>query len=635
MKPSAETLPVLDWLQACGWCWGIGVPPDTSEEMLKEIRRRGWKIVQEIHAHPATRERHCKPRYGTTFDLNEVLRRAMGVAGDEIVWQMFLEDDSAGVGFPFHLLKAKPRLHSQAQAVFNEYLDAAMTESEPFSHLQRWGVAGFASSAHAYAKRGLNCVIIERSNDDVEDLQTAIAFARGASRQYGCQWGIDLSLWWGVVHGCVMDLPASFHERHWTIAHFSGAQVFRIEGGSLLYSTSNRKPSVLARSLNQFAKAVQPLKEGSPEVPVAVMLPKDHGWITPPYWAASGHAWNYACVRYRPGDRGLDGFFGAAFPGSVYAMDPFPLGAYQDNTVPASPFSLSCVTSQYAPSPKDAWESPPYLPFGKYPSREKAREDFLENQIDPSTYRPMGDSRWGDIFDVLTEEASEQVLQGYSVLVLLGGIQMTQVLRSQCQTFAEQGGSLICCAGIVGPKDASWLGVHLEPELRVGRMWQWQKEPWIHEAFRYVPASLSLQSQAQILAATHAGDPLVVRRSIGNGAVYTCLVPWYEAGHTALSQVGLRLFDEVIRSVQPVSIIGRPVEWLSQRGPDHRTVVVANHDESPWNGQVILFRQEEELSVCRDALSGEALHFDREDNIAKISLALPGHCAKVIRFTQS
>lgn len=633
MKPSPEVFPVLDWLQSRGWCWGMGVPPDTSEEMLREIRKRGWTIVQEIHAHPVTRERQFKPRYGETPDLREVLQRAMSVAGEDFVWQLFLEDDSAGVGFPYHLLKAKPDRHAQAKMTFDRYLDEAMTEAEPYAHLERWGVAGFASSAHAYAKRGLNCVIVERSNDDVEDLQTAIAFARGASRQYGCQWGIDLSLWWGVFFGCVTELPASFHERHLVLSHFSGAQVLRIEGGNLLYSTATAQPSLLARSLDHFARAVIALDPGTPDVPVAVMLPEDHGWITPPYWASPGQAWNYARVRYRPGDRGIDGFFGAAFPGSVYAMDPFPLGAYQDNAVAASPFALSCISRQYAPTEGDTFEAIPYLPFGRYRSRDEARKDMQEKRADPSDYRPMGDSRWGDILDVLTDSASLQVLKGYPVLVLLGAIPMTEDLRSRLQAYVESGGTLLCAAGAVGPQDASWLGVTLEPEMRVGRMWRWKEEPWSQEAFRYIPARIALPSEAQILAETRQGDPLIVRRTLGQGSICLCLVSWYEAGHAPLSRVALRLFDEVFEGIQPVRIEGPPLEWLSQRGAHHRTVVVANHDSVPWEGQVILRHLDTEYSECRDVLTGQAVDFRRQGNSAHVSLIMPGYSTTVLRWT--
>ena len=173
-------------------------------------------------------------------------------------------------------------------------------------------------------------------NDDVDDLQTAIAFARGASKQYGCKWGIDLSLWWGVIHGCVQNLEPSFHRRNLFISYFSGTQAYRIEGGGLSLNPGTTTPNKLGEAFDKFFTFASQTHPGQIETPVAIVLPEDNGWITPPYWRTNNEAWNYARIPYRPGDRGIDGFFGAAFPGSVYAMDPFPAGCYGQDNPPAS-----------------------------------------------------------------------------------------------------------------------------------------------------------------------------------------------------------------------------------------------------------------------------------------------------------
>jgi hypothetical protein len=58
---------------------------------------------------------------------------------------------------------------------------------------------GFGETSHSYAARGVDLLLIERANDDVGDLSTAVAFGRGAARQYGVAWGIDLS-WCACLH---------------------------------------------------------------------------------------------------------------------------------------------------------------------------------------------------------------------------------------------------------------------------------------------------------------------------------------------------------------------------------------------------------------------------------------------------
>ena len=52
---------------------------------------------------------------------------------------------------------------------------------------------------------------------------------------------------------------------------------------------------------------------------------------------------------------------------------------------------------------------------------------------------------------------------------------------------------------------------------------------------------------------THA--PMVTKRVIGRGAgaIYTCAVPFFEGAGSELSAVALRLLDNVIVPLQPVS----------------------------------------------------------------------------------
>ena len=47
--------------------------------------------------------------------------------------------------------------------------------------MRRWGRAGFGASAHVMAELGLEMILLERANEDIEDLQTGIAFMRGAA----------------------------------------------------------------------------------------------------------------------------------------------------------------------------------------------------------------------------------------------------------------------------------------------------------------------------------------------------------------------------------------------------------------------------------------------------------------------
>lgn len=609
---SPERQHVTDWLAERGWCWAIEVPPCSTIDEVQPAADKGFVIIGQIHAHPKTREWHWKRRGMTTPDIDAFVGMLHKVNRAAPRVQFFMEDDSAGVGFSAEYLRNPPSTHAEAKSMLDAYLETAMQEARRFSDVVPWAMAGFAGTAHHYARHDAKCIIVERANDDVEDLQTAVAFARGAARQFGCEWGIDLSLWWGVIYGCVQDLPASFYTRHLWLSYISGAQVFRIEGGDLLVRPDG--PTAVAKAIDAFAVVAKDIHPGRADVPVAVMLPQDHGWMTPAYWRTTNEVWNYARLPYRQGERSLDGLFGNAFPGSIYAQDPFPKGNYEEDDPPASPFALSCITSEFAPTPEKIWAAEPPIPFGAYANRNEARHDFQQNGIDPSPYRPMGDSRWGDIIDVLTDDADYDAIAAYKAMLLLGPVKIDESLRLRLTHYVEQGGVLVWAAGVASPDENDLTGVDIQPELRVGREWQWEKEGFKQEAFRYCPAiwDKNTSPTVNVLAATRSGKPLIISHQIGKGKVYTCLVPWFEAGNKPLADIALRLLDHVIKPLQPVIIDGPPLAWASSRSDETLYVVLANHDEVSWKGRITIPGSMGEKVSCRDLINNEVVMHCRD-----------------------
>ena len=633
MNPTPGNRFVRDWMKAGGWGDIIEVRSDTSEDAIRQLRQEGFAIAVNLIAHPQTRRRQWEGDWKRPVpDVRETIERHLRAAdGDprKVIWQMFMEEDSSGVAFPQRVLADSPKTHAAAHALLRQRLAEAFEPARPYPEVRKWGLMGFASSAHAFAASGLDCVINERSNDDVDDLQTGLAFTRGAARQFGIQWGIDWSVWWGPIHGCVHRLPTGYHKRNFYLSYFAGADVLRVEGGDQLYLASPGKEYPLGTELDRFARFTRRHSAGAPNVPVAIIVPEDNGWITPPYWQTSREAWNYARIAYRPGDRGLDGFFSTAFPGSNFAMDAFPFGCYATNDPPASIFALSAVTPAYAPIPEAVRTVAPPIPFGRFTDRHAARKTIEKEGIDPSPYRPMGDSRWGDIFDVLTDKLSLNVLHKYRLAILVGPVKLTPGIKAVLRAFVEGGGKLIWFAGQVGSGDEDLSGLAMTPELRVGRAWKWNVGPPESEAFRYVPARLC---EAKALARTPAGDVLVARHELGLGEVFTCLVPWGESGSSSLAEVSKHLLDKVIASVQPVFVEGLPVEWMSTTGADHRTVLVANHSGEVWQGSLQAKNVSPRLTICRELLTETPMTVQRTNGAAVVSLEIPPYDVRVIRW---
>ena len=245
----------------------------------------------------------------------------------------------------------------------------------------------------------------------------------------------------------------------------------------------------------------------------------------------------------------------------------------------------------------------------------------------------MGDSAWGDIFDVLTASAPQEALNAYKVLVLLGQMNMKDGMKERLRAFVDNGGTLVWCAGQATPEDAAFCGAAIQPELRVGRAWRWGAGEPVAEAFRYCPVA-ETKDGVEVLAATPAGDPLVLRRRVGTGAVVTVLVPWYEAGHAPLCGLARRAFDEVFGGVQPVRVKGLPVQWLSTTGPTHRTVLVSNNDGAPWTGEVIVSGVAPALAKCRELTAGTEVPFTRNGETASATVSVAPYSVAGLRWAE-
>ena len=641
---SPDNTEVLDWLDQGGLCELVEVHPGVTVEQLRSLRKRGWGVALQMMAHPESFDRRFINRPGRPAPTpdkiftqqQEVDRHIASADGDaaQVIWEFIMEEDSAGVAFPYRLLIEDPQTHAQAHALFERRLEEAVdaARSSRDKGVRLWGRAGYASSMHAFAKTGIQMNLIERTNDDIEDLSTGIAFARGAARQFGCQWGVDFSQWWGVISGLDMDSGGPYFLRNFYMSYFAGADLLAIE--AIRVPTHRGEPNLapsLGEALEEFSAFRRRVPAGEPDRPVAVMLPRDHGWITPAYWRTQNEAWNYARLAYRPGDRSMDGLFAAFFPGSTFVMQPWPFGAYAKDDPPASPFALSSVDRMYVAQDEHTYSAPPPVPFGRFHDRKQAKRVVREQHMDTSPYRPMADSRWGDIMDVLTDEASAQVLSLYRVLILGGPIEVTGSLHKNIEAFVRQGGTLVWAAGMARPEHDALTGVTMQPEFRVGRAWTDQDARITNEPYLYFPSTVTAPARAEVLIQTHSHAPLVVRHSVGKGEVYTCLSPWYAGEHAPLSDFAMAMLDRVMASVQPITMEGIPLQWCSIRSDHARTIAMANHSGETWQGTLCIRDLSPDLGVCREMRSKKSLVCQVKDSVTRVDLSIPAYDVAVVQ----
>ena len=535
---SPRAVALLGWYQSLGlrerW---LEVRAWTKESTLRDLREGGWRTTLALKAHPRTRRRHHAYKGHPAPDPAEVLpghHRAWGGAGN-VVWQALLEDDSAGVSFPQELLAAPVSTRAEWLARLEAYLGEAREEWSRWHDGPVWGLAGFGGSAHAYARAGMQALMVERANDDCDDLQTGLAFARGAARQHGIDWGVDLSLWWGPIHGCIEQMPAHYHVQVLLASWAAGATHYRLEGGDLWLDAAG-KPTRIARELGPVIQFIDRLGPCDPSPAIAVVLPRDHAFMTGSAYDPAPVIGSYAKLRPDLPSHQIAAFFNEAFPGCTQERDPFPFGAYEVDDPPASPFALSCVTPRFSPRASDVHSARPTLPFGRFRSRDEAREWMLATGANPADYRALATTQWVDPIDVLTDDvldsaAGAALLARYTEATLLGDIAMDDGRREVLRDAIHRGLNVTWHVGTFGPADAGLTGITLRGDLGTSQRVEHSGGHALESCMSFTdPVRFAkverLAKKTNVIRRAMGEEPVVVCRAIGKGLLTSTLLPW-------------------------------------------------------------------------------------------------------------
>ena len=242
------------WAVARPWAKDYLAVSATWEASSEEIRGTldlGWSVVLTAWGSSFWRENSPNDS-GEVANLTTAVTAMLnaGLSEDGIIWEYICEDDSAGVAFPQQLLEqaraagytngATKLTTTEAMKWWVSYIEEAWGNTQTWPRVQRHARAGFPATLHSLAPYA-DLLLVERTNDDVGSLAPSLAFLRGAARQYSSEskeasaaqskaWGVDFSLWWGVINGCVHDLPASTHRRSMFVSYVAGASTVSVEG---------------------------------------------------------------------------------------------------------------------------------------------------------------------------------------------------------------------------------------------------------------------------------------------------------------------------------------------------------------------------------------------------------------------
>ena len=218
-------------------------------------------------------------------------------------------------------------------------------------------------------------------------------------------------------------------------------------------------------------------------------------------------------------------------------------------------------------------------------STQASYRQALANGSDPRAWEPMGTSRWGETFDVVTNQASLAAMQHYRAIVLATGTPMSDALVATLTQYAQQGGIVVIDAKQLGANAENLAGVHLTGGRASATSATWTADGSVvaESAYNYAVATTTAAS----VVAQASGNPVITRNAMGTGAVYVVTPDLMSdaSGARALNVVQ-KLIDGLQAQLSVVQVSGPALEWLVATDGGRTIVTLVNTDlgGAAWTG---------------------------------------------------
>jgi hypothetical protein len=564
--PRAYTEPAAASNLSSGMATGVAFSPPVDSGMSRFLASRNVNLMLTLAgaALPG----------GLSADYIETQRGALAnlaasLPNNRVIWNLMNEWDQSGGSWVPH---GRPTYSGLTRAgayakLFNYYLNtlyplATYLQDAPGQRPYTLAaITDYSPNTFYVYEMGVDLCLLERSIDELADISTGVAFARGAAGQYNRQWGIDVSTY-RTSNGMATQFDSQGHllggwspsylKRHYYIAYMSGAQVLRNE--ATVYYQANGQLNPLGQANKEFADfALRRHPDvGRPTVPAALLIDHVSGF-DPKHWVynQSDTVW-YGDIPYSAGDSMINNFLRLAYPNH-----------WLHGLTPGAPFA-------------DSAGNPNLAGFQKY----------LAAGGDPRPYEPMTFTRWGDTFDIITNRASLDTMSRYKAIIVLGGVVIDKNLHDALQAWVEAGGVLVVNTSQVTSSEESLAGVTLTRGVRSGSASQWlaDSSSYSEPPYRYTVVK---PVTATVLATNGGADPLITSNAVGAGQVILTTPPYLQSNaRDQLLAVGTRLFDWLEARFAVVRVAGPPVEYIVNQTANSVIVTLLNHSGSEWNGSV-------------------------------------------------
>lgn len=449
-----------------------------------------------------------------------------------------------------------------------------------------------AGTCHYAYEMGIDLVTLQRNNDDVAGIIGSVGFIRGAGKQYGKEWGWDMShsRTYGPLSGVTTysgsTLTSGWSEGTYKRTRYlewgSGADVLMEEASTLTGSTTTingRGYSPFGVGLRDFCNfaIVRHPQRGVPHVPVTIM--KDHISNFEPrfgQWNQGRGVWVQQ-MSANAGENMLHNLMDLIYPNYATA-------------------SSSTTTAE-----------------------------------------PMGSGRWGEQFDVCTEKASTTALAKYPVVMLSTNATVDSTLQAKLNTYASAGGIVVINAKqLSGTAHESLTGVHIVGTASTSGTVTWDSDSSTTSNASFNYATVTLGS-ATNLAHSGASTPQVTKNVVGSGEVWV-VMPDYMSNTSNNATLALvtKIIDVLIARFAVATITGgnhTSIDYTitKQAGVSGLTTVVTiintHTSGTAWTGTVSV--PGTGSPVVREWISDTNASFSVSGGNILVTASVPGNDVKV------
>lgn len=386
------------------------------------------------------------------------------------------------------------------------------------------------------------------------------AFIRGAGKQYGILWYGNASIYnrWGCGEygkqnkqsrkdkGTSLELL----KRLWYVEYMYGSCIIGYEAGHIFKSESSTKSALTC--LGQLQVECTKWCKKHPDIgvqytPVALLMDFYTGWAPPrsAYHHEEGNYLAWGNMYYEKGDHQVDAFFRLVYP------------AYED-------------ASYY-----------------------KDERGFL-------TSTPAG-----DIFDVLLSNLSEEVLHRYNLVIVLGEIRLEGKLLDKIKSFSEEGGRVIISSIQLSEEAKKEFNVRATGIIKESKASMLNGNVFKERLFQYEAVDIP---EADTLATSGEGDPLILRKKYGKGEIVVITIDFglnkeehkeplpnvdndpevpLPAKYYLLDCVKAFLLD-YLKELNLFEITGAPIQYITNVTDDSKKLylTLSNNENKPWEGSI-------------------------------------------------